>query len=226
MPRLTRPPNWPSSLQSQVPSLGLYPHPHPTHFLSSSRPLTRKGLGVFLQSPSPVPPFTRAKSLSPGSLLPWTQESRPPAPPPPDSGVWASGSLHFQEPSDLSSLGPVNSSPLTSLQPARGEEARGEEARGEEARGEEARGEEARGEDAWDQLLRAENSSDGVAWPSGSPALLNQQEHLCQDSFLSPLQVKAPAWEGQGLLAGKEGARDPPLGQGLGPLASSPLTSV
>ena len=100
----------------------------------------------------------------------------------------------------------MNSSPLTSLQPAKGEEARGE--------------------DAWDQLLRAENSSDGVAWPSGSPALLNQQEHLCQDSFLSPVQVKAPAWEGQGLLAGKEGARDPPLGQGLGPLASSPLTSV
>lgn len=43
----SRPPEWPSSFQSQVPSLGLYPHPHPTHFLSSSRPLTRKGLGVF-----------------------------------------------------------------------------------------------------------------------------------------------------------------------------------
>ena len=100
----------------------------------------------------------------------------------------------------------MNSSPLTSLQPAKGEEARDE--------------------DAWDQLLRADNISDGVAWPSVSPALLNQQEHLCRDSFLSPVQVKAPAWEGQGLPAGRDGARDPPLGQGLGPLASSPLTSV
>ena len=214
---------------SPIPGTLPLPSPHPLPLQLTA--FDQEGFGSFLQSPSPVPPFTRAKSLSPRSLLPWTQESRPPAPPPPDSGVWAPGSLHFQEPSDLSSLGPVNSSPLTSLQPARGEEARGEEARGEEARGEEARGkeargEEARGEDAWDQLLRAENSSDGVAWPSGSPALLNQQEHLCQDSFLSPVQVKAPAWEGQGLLAGKEGARDPPLGQGLGPLASSPLTSV
>ena len=194
---------------SPIPGTLPLPSPHPLPLQLTA--FDQEGFGSFLQSPSPVPPFTRAKSLSPRSLLPWTQESRPPAPPPPDSGVWAPGSLHFQEPSDLSSLGPVNSSPLTSLQPARGEEARGEEARG---------------EDAWDQLLRAENSSDGVAWPSGSPALLNQQEHLCQDSFLSPVQVKAPAWEGQGLLAGKEGARDPPLGQGLGPLASSPLTSV
>ena len=97
----SRPPEWPSSFQSQVPSLGLYPHP--THFLSSSRPLTRKGLGVFCHHPAlcfpslepslsspvhppldpgvqaPSPSSSRPRSLGPQPLLLQTQESGPPA---------------------------------------------------------------------------------------------------------------------------------------------------
>ena len=182
-------------LSERSPIPGTLPSPHPLPLQLSA--FDQEAFGSFLQSSSPVLPLTRAKSLSPRSILPWTQESRPPAPPPPDPGVWAPSRLYFQERSGLSSFGPVNSSPLTSLQPARGKEPRDE--------------------DAWDQLLRADNSSDGVAWPSGSPTLLNQQEHLCQDSFLSPVHVKAPAWEGQGLLAGKEEPGIRPWGRGWGP---------
>ena len=57
--------------------------PHPTHFLSSLRPLTRKGLGVFAITQSYVFPF-----LEPGAQTPCS--------PPPDSGAQAPSTLIFQ----------------------------------------------------------------------------------------------------------------------------------
>lgn len=84
----SRPPKWPSSLQSQVPSLGLLPSPSPHPLPLSSWPLTQEGVWEFC---NPTHSALCLPSLEPESeprsLLPWTQESRPPAPPPPDSGV-------------------------------------------------------------------------------------------------------------------------------------------